>query len=533
MTARLLPLLALFTRSLRDDVRAKFPPIMRALAVLFVLLLVWGNQRSFDRSAPGQTLLMMLAMVNLAGATVIGLGSFCSAITEEKEEETIGLMLMTRLDPLAILLGKSTARLMGGLFFIVVQIPFTMLCVTLGGVTVEQVLRVYAILAAYLFFLCNLCLLWSVVCRRTRVAVLLSFAVVLALYVAPFMLGAALIGRSFFGGSSTDLGWYESLLVFLAGASPVVDTANSIFLSGGSPFSSHSISFHLAGGMLCFAASWLLFDRFCSGGGEIVPARAKPGGRTSRGSRFPRTWRRAIAWKDFHFLTGGVRGMVIRAIIYSMVVMGLLAWISSISNLTQQNVGLTLSWCGKLIFAAELGSLAARVFGNERKRNTLGSLVTLPISLGKLIWQKVFGCLPAFIPSLTMWLIGSRMYENWQREQSNAMEAWARSSGQVRYIRTREIVDTLFSTLAAVEFILFGILVAFLSLRMRRGPLLAGIVIILFGNILAGVVASTMRLNQPDEMIGWLIFMICISAIAAISLAISIPRRLAQCAAEE
>ena len=33
--------------------------------------------------------------------------------------------------------------------------------------SMDQVLRCFAILAAFLFFLCNIALLWSVICRRT------------------------------------------------------------------------------------------------------------------------------------------------------------------------------------------------------------------------------------------------------------------------------------------------------------------------------------------------------------------------------
>jgi hypothetical protein len=47
------------------------------------------------------------------------------------------------------------------------QILFTLLAVTLGGVSLEQVFQGYAVLGATLFFLCNLALLCSVLCRST------------------------------------------------------------------------------------------------------------------------------------------------------------------------------------------------------------------------------------------------------------------------------------------------------------------------------------------------------------------------------
>ena len=169
MFTKLRPIFALFVRSLREQSRAKFTPLSRGAIALLILLFIALNERSFtSRSAPGQEVLMILVMVNFFTIAIFGLSTFASAITEEKEDDTLGLLQMTKLNPLAILLGKSTARLCEGLLLLAVQVPFTMLCITLGGVSLDQVLRCYAILAAFLFLLCNAALMWSVICRRTK-----------------------------------------------------------------------------------------------------------------------------------------------------------------------------------------------------------------------------------------------------------------------------------------------------------------------------------------------------------------------------
>lgn len=526
MMKHILPLLALFTRSLRDDLRSKFPPIMRALSVLFVLLLVWGNQRDLERSAPGQAMLMILAMVNLVGATIVGLGSFSSAITEEKEDDTIGLLLMTRLNPLAILLGKSTARLAGGMLFIVVQIPFTMLCVTMGGVTVGQVLKVYAILAAYLAFLCNLCLLWSVVCRRTHLAVSLSFVSGLVVYVLPFLVAISFYSRAFMGRGGTG-GGLGSAVTYMMGINPIADTGNAIFLTSRTPFTTHSILFHVIAAAVLFGVSWALFNRFCSAGGEVAPKRAaaRGGSVAAYHGRYQRPLGtpqgRALAWKDFHFLTGGLRGIAIRAVVYAVLVIGVLIWVSDVNRrLNQRVVGMIIRWSGTVIFIAELGALAARIFGNERKAQTLGGLVGLPISTSRVIWHKVRGCLPAFIPSLGLWVFG------WLLTLESTPE-WRGS-----YYREREQAEFAFHVLFMVEIAFFAVLVAWLSLRMRRAPLLTGIGIMLFGNILAGVLAGLMFRNA-DGLIIWQWMLIAGCLAATVGMAMSLPRKMIACAAEE
>ena len=45
-------LLALFVRSMREDARARLPPILRATLVLVILLILWANERDFTRGAP-------------------------------------------------------------------------------------------------------------------------------------------------------------------------------------------------------------------------------------------------------------------------------------------------------------------------------------------------------------------------------------------------------------------------------------------------------------------------------------------------
>ena len=80
----------------------------------------------------------------------------------------LGLLRMTDLNSIAILLGKSTSRLVGAFLMLVVQLPFILLAVTLGGVGLIQILAAYSSLLAYLFLVCNLALLCSVAVSQYR-----------------------------------------------------------------------------------------------------------------------------------------------------------------------------------------------------------------------------------------------------------------------------------------------------------------------------------------------------------------------------
>lgn len=531
MITRFLPLIALFSRAVRDEVRGKFPPIIRAAAAVFLLLLVGMNQSSFEhQAAPGQTLLMMIAMVNFFGLTLFGLGTFCSAITEEKEEETLALLRMTRLNPLAILLGKSTARFVGGLLFLAVQIPFTMLCVTLGGAARDQILRVYAVLGAYLFFLCNLGLFWSVICRRTSRAVSLTFFCGILFYIVPWFIGGSLFGSRFFSGrgsSSYEFGLLEWAVGFFITSNPLSDLASTIFgRGGGFPFATDSLPFHLVGGVVFFLLSWALFDRFCSSAGEAAPRKRKLAGGSANGLRVPRPWRRAIAWKDFHFITGGKKGMGIRLVLYLVLIGGICAWSSNnkygAGNLHYGDIGGIISWTALILFTAEFLSVATRIFGVERKRQTLGSLYLLPISPARIAWQKFLGCIIGFAPSLGLWILGGWMYDHWQYHHGGYGYGGYRSSTEYQ----QELFLMRCSTI--VHYLLIGTLTAFLSLKMRRSPLLTALLIVGFCDFLSMLAFFDSRSGEA-----WMIFQTFIMTVATIVIAIRIPGRIAMCAAEE
>ena len=186
------PLLALFLRSLRLHLRARSALVARVALIGIILFFLFAAHASATLAgAPGLGFFKLVMLLNLWFLTLGAVSYFASAITEEKEEGTLGLLRMTDLDPLAILLGKSTTRLCGALLLLAVQIPFTLLAVALGGIATRQIFAAYVMLGGYTFFLSNLALLASVIASRTAIASMLtgSFLVLEPLLIAA--LGAA------------------------------------------------------------------------------------------------------------------------------------------------------------------------------------------------------------------------------------------------------------------------------------------------------------------------------------------------------
>ncbi|MEO6785267.1 MAG: hypothetical protein ABI318_03950 [Chthoniobacteraceae bacterium] len=518
MFTRLRPIFALFVRSLREQSRAKLTPISRGAIALLILLFIAMNERDFaNNSAPGQSVLIMLVMLNFFVIAIFGLSTFASAITEEKEDDTLGLLQMTRLNPLAILLGKSTARLCEGLLLLAVQVPFTMLCITLGGVSLDQILRCYAILAAFLFFLCNIALLWSVVCRRTSRATSMTTLTGIVLYVLPLFLISITLGARFTGRKTVT--WFESFSQHWIGINPVFDLVRTVEPRGGMPFATDSITTCLAGGVICFGLAWMLFAPCCNSGAESAPQRLEKTRATagSRRTAHPRAGKRAIAWKDFHFLSGGLRALLIRSIAYVAIALIFVWWITTMQGSVPRarDIGITFWIFGLIAFSVEIGLVSARMFGAERKRKTLGTLYTLPLGSGRIIREKILGALPQLIPSVALALLGLAMM-------------FGGPDSRIFPITDSFIAGLI---LAVSAYAFFAVLVMYLSLRMRRAPFAAGLCVMFLIYIMILFVMTGMhsRGNDVSEML-------MISAMAWVGtlvIASRIPDRIAVAAAEE
>src|SRR5436190_2075225 len=154
------PLLALMGRALREDVNDKRTYQTRvSVGVIILLALMMVSMASKWTSATGRTFFVIVVTLQTLTITLSGLTYFASAIAEEKEEQTLSLLRMTGLNPLAVVLGKSTSRLCGALMLLAAQLPFTIIAVTFGGISLRQIVATYCTLAAYTFLLCNIALL--------------------------------------------------------------------------------------------------------------------------------------------------------------------------------------------------------------------------------------------------------------------------------------------------------------------------------------------------------------------------------------
>ena len=457
------PLLALFARSLREDVRARLTYFARAGLVIVILLFLSMTQMQLGwSSAPGLRFFQTVMTINCVFILLAGLSYFAAAITEEKEEMTLGLLRMTNLNPLSILLGKSTSRVCGALLLLAAQFPFTLLAVSLGGVSVGQIVACYCTLGAFIVLLSNLALLCSVVCRRTGAAAALTAAVLVGGFViVPVLTFFATLPRRF-GATTSDSAWVgalETLSEWIAKASPF-SRLQEILATGfaDGPWC-WQVASNLAIGAGCFLLAWAVFEVFCNEQPEAGPSRGMLARSTSifRRTGAGRTWSRALAWKDFYFVAGGKVAMAAKFALYAVPLIAMRVWPQKWGGPTDWDDagGVFCFWMG-LALVAELSFASARVFRVERQWKTLSSLAMLPMSMRRIAYQKLLGCVPALLPCLAYLALG-------------AILATHRKANDFAHIDGDAALAIFYGLVVQAAF--FFHLVAWLSLRMKRGAL--------------------------------------------------------------
>ena len=131
---------ALFFRSLRGDTRSVWVHVSWMFLLLVIYALMWFAQWTEKFvGAPGLMFFRTVLITNAVFMTMLGISYFSSAISEEKEEDTLGLMTMAGISPLGILLGKSTTRLFQAALLLAVHDPLSAMADTDVGL-LEQVL---------------------------------------------------------------------------------------------------------------------------------------------------------------------------------------------------------------------------------------------------------------------------------------------------------------------------------------------------------------------------------------------------------
>ena len=369
----------LLLRAVRDDTMKLRGSIVRIVFLGIVYLnLFFAQVTSLVFGAPGLQFLTSMSYVSYAAITLAGILLFPVVISEDKESGMIDILRIAGIEPLSLLLGKSTGLLLTSLLLLLLQFPFVLLAITLGGVTMAQVIAVTMDLAAYLILLANTGLFFSVVMTRNYYACGCNALVAAVLYALSYAPMAAI--RQFSVG----------------------DRLTSIFQTG---FNETTLSPHflvsIGGGMLFFLLAYICFRTLIvtrpAVKQKIKVANPVPlNARTSR-----RFGSNPFLTKDFFFMAGGWKMFGIRHVLYCLVFLALKVSVSRSDQAQVVCIGLTT------FLILEICLMSARVFHEEIHHKTLPSLILLPESMKVIGYSKAAGCMLALAPNVFWLLVGA------------------------------------------------------------------------------------------------------------------------------
>lgn len=380
--------LALAHRSLRLDQRSTLLHLMRGgMALGMLVSLIWVIVTRASLGAPGKSLFQTLAVIDFGFITIMAVALFATAITEERQEGSLGLMRMAGLTPVSILLGKSFSLLLTVLSLLGIQIPFLMFANTLGGIHPAQIGLGFLALGAYTVLGYGVGICCSVVCQRGLSAARWTLAILLLSQFWPYILGL-------FGPTP---GLASLWLVILEAASN-----NAV------EFDHAALWVYPLLGVAIFVLGWAGFGSAERRAGRERAERtlfssSNWGGET----RVPVFSGAALMWKDYRLFVGGRRGLYLRFGIYLLIAgvltISLRPWEGG-ARTQDYGIGLLLMVAAGSVL--DLGSLAGRVFRDEIAWQTYTSLLLLPKSILQISYAKVMGCLMASVPGLPFLALG-------------------------------------------------------------------------------------------------------------------------------
>jgi ABC-type transport system involved in multi-copper enzyme maturation permease subunit len=408
-------------------------------------------------AAPGLMLCQSVFFTNIVFIIALAAGFFATAITEEKESESLPLLLMTGVSPTSILIGKAASKLIFGVLLILCQLPFMMLAVTLGGVLLAHIFTAYVVLLCYMFMLCSLGLLCSTVCMRSSSAGFLT-------------LGLAISSMVFH--DKLELFGVDFLF-------PFADIDSILSVNSKASILGTDSLFQLGAGLAFLLLARVLFNRFSRAWTPPLPFLKRL--RSFKGSFGRRLMffvgrpkRDAIFWKDFNFFYGGWR----TAILLSSILAGCVCFIVYISDsLEPLNAAMiSVFVVGLAAFAIQSLYVAGSFWANEAWEGSLQQLVVLPSTFRSMTWSKLKAGALFCVPSIVFAIAGG------------AALLYIDGLPPLRWDDPSDVFS--FSSLIVSQtlgFVMFLHLVAFISLLVKHGVIIVAPLIYLFVQFAIGV----------------------------------------------
>lgn len=185
-----------------------------ALVSYFVLLSGYMSYSAgfSSASAIGRSLAVGVLITQLILTSVFGLSFNGSAITQERDRETIDLLNLTLLSSSSIVFGKMLSSMLYIILVLFAGLPFFALSYTFGGWELSELASAIAVEFSLVLLVSCFGLLISVTSKDTRVALGRTFGLLIFGAAGTLYFGIRLIESSFFGA----LDWFHTSLGYVS-----------------------------------------------------------------------------------------------------------------------------------------------------------------------------------------------------------------------------------------------------------------------------------------------------------------------------
>ncbi|QDU78784.1 ABC-2 family transporter protein [Polystyrenella longa] len=192
-----LPLLA---RDLTQQAGRRSLYVVRTSLVIGMIIWIWLATDTLSRLGPnglqsisnlgsGRELFQSLVWTLFIGIYIFVPILSCGSIAQEKENDSLQLLLLTRLGPWSIIMEKYLSRVFPMLLYLFCALPIFAYLYSLGGITEDHIFTSFYMLTLAILQLNALCLACSAASSKTISALVLSVVVACLFYLTPSILG--------------------------------------------------------------------------------------------------------------------------------------------------------------------------------------------------------------------------------------------------------------------------------------------------------------------------------------------------------
>lgn len=156
--------------------------------IAWAILATFSFERQTFAPEMGVTIFGFLGFAQFALLLFSAPGLTAGAIAGEREKQTLDLLLITRLSPLQVVLGKLGAAVSFTLLLMFAGLPVFSLLFLLGGIALKSLVQVVIVYVVTVLLVGSIGLYFSAVFKRTQAAVIAAYGVSLGLIVIPLLL---------------------------------------------------------------------------------------------------------------------------------------------------------------------------------------------------------------------------------------------------------------------------------------------------------------------------------------------------------